>query len=56
MPAGLHRDLAELALTNSVAAPGGLTLLGTPIDLGTVTADAYIVAGIADHITPWENC
>jgi polyhydroxyalkanoate synthase len=56
MPAGLHRDLAELALTNSLAVPGGLTLLGTPIDLGKVTVDAYIVAGITDHITPWENC
>ena len=56
MPAGLHRDLAELALTNSLAEPGAMTLLGTPIDLGQVTVDAYIVAGISDHITPWENC
>ena len=27
-----------------------------PIDLGKVTVDSYVVAGIADHITPWENC
>jgi polyhydroxyalkanoate synthase subunit PhaC len=56
MAAGLHRDLAELALTNSLAKPGAMTLLDTPIDLGGVTVDAYVVAGIADHITPWENC
>jgi polyhydroxyalkanoate synthase len=56
LPAALHRDLAELALTNALAEPGGLTLLGTPIDLGEVRTDAYIVAGIADHITPWESC
>jgi len=31
-------------------------VLGVPIDLGNVTVDSYIAAGIADHITPWENC
>jgi polyhydroxyalkanoate synthase subunit PhaC len=56
LPAGLHRDLAELALTNSLAKPGAMALLGGPIDLGRVTVDAYIVAGIGDHITPWESC
>ena len=55
MAAGLHRDFVALALENSLAKPGGLTLLGTPIDLGQVTVDAYVVAAIADHIVPWEN-
>ena len=31
-------------------------MLGTPVDLGTVTADTYVVAGIADHISPWQAC
>jgi polyhydroxyalkanoate synthase subunit PhaC len=31
-------------------------VLGVPIDLGKITVDSYVVAGIADHITPWENC
>ena len=26
------------------------------MDLSHVAADAYVVAGIADHITPWQNC
>jgi polyhydroxyalkanoate synthase len=56
LAAALHRDLAELALTNALAEPDGMELLGTPIDLGKVTLDSYIVAGISDHITPWENC
>jgi polyhydroxyalkanoate synthase len=30
-------------------------VLGTPIDLSTITVDSYLVAGIADHITPWVN-
>ena len=31
-------------------------MLGVPIDLSRIDTDAYIVAGIADHITPWQNC
>ena len=27
-----------------------------PVDLGTVTTDTYVVAGIADHISPWQAC
>lgn len=45
-----------LAMDNKLSTPGMLTVLGTPIDLSQVTADSYIVAGIADHITPWQNC
>ena len=33
-----------------------VTVLGTPVDLREVDVDAYVVAGIADHITPWQNC
>jgi polyhydroxyalkanoate synthase subunit PhaC len=56
MAAGLLRDLADLALSNALAKPNAMELLDTPIDLGAVTTDAYVVAGISDHITPWENC
>ena len=35
---------------------GCADVLGVPIDLGRITVDTYVVAGIADHITPWENC
>jgi len=56
MPAGLHRDFVGMSLDNTLPQPGGLELLGTPIDLGAITADSYVVAGIADHISPWQNC
>ena len=56
MSAGLLRDLADMAVSNALAEPNAMELLGTPIDLGQVTCDAYVVAGVADHITPWENC
>ncbi len=56
MAAGLLRDLAEMAVSNALAEPDAMELLGTPIDLSRVTCDGYVVAGVADHITPWENC
>ena len=56
MSAGLHGDFVDLAIDNKLVTPGALTVLGTPIDLSQVDTDAYIVAGVADHITPWQNC
>jgi polyhydroxyalkanoate synthase len=56
LPAALHRDFVELSLENSLVEPGKLEALGTPIDLSKITTDTYLVAGIADHITPWQNC
>jgi polyhydroxyalkanoate synthase subunit PhaC len=56
LAAGLHRDFIQIALDNPLVEAGALELLGSPIDLGQVTVDSYVVAGIADHITPWENC
>ncbi len=55
LAAALHRDFLELSLENSIVEPGGLTVLDTPIDLSQVTAPTYMVAGIADHIIPWQN-
>jgi polyhydroxyalkanoate synthase len=55
LAAGLHRDFVHLALENSFTHPGAAEVLGTPIDLGAVTVDSYIVAGLKDHIVPWEN-
>ncbi len=56
LPAKLHGDLLDLYETNAFTHAGALEVLGTPIDLSKVTNDAYIVAGITDHITPWQGC
>jgi polyhydroxyalkanoate synthase len=56
MTAGLHRDFVRAAVGNSLTEPGGLTVLGTEVDLTRVTVDSYVVAGIADHICPWQSC
>jgi polyhydroxyalkanoate synthase len=56
MTAGLHRDFIDIALSNSLTEPGKATMLGTPVDLSTVTVDTYVTAGIADHLCPWQAC
>jgi polyhydroxyalkanoate synthase len=56
LPAQLHGDLLDLYLTNPFRHPGAFTLLGTPIDLAQVRCDSYLVAGVTDHITPWQAC
>lgn len=56
MTAALHADFVDLAMQNSLTRPGALTVLGVPIDLAKITRDTYVVAGITDHLTPWENC
>ena len=55
LAAGLHRDFIRIGLDNTLVEPGALEVLGTPVDLGAVDVDSYVVAGLTDHIIPWEN-
>jgi len=54
LPAALHGDLLDLFKHNPLIHAGGLEVCGTPIDLQKVTVDSFNVAGINDHITPWD--
>jgi polyhydroxyalkanoate synthase subunit PhaC len=56
LPAALHHDFIRLGLANALVTPGAATMLGSPVDLGKVDVDAYLVAGITDHLCPWESC
>jgi polyhydroxyalkanoate synthase len=56
MTAGLHRDFLQLGATNALVRPGGVTMLGSPVDLTLIDRDSYMVAGITDHICPWQSC
>jgi polyhydroxyalkanoate synthase len=56
MPAALHRDFLAISTANAMCRPGEVTVLGSPVDLGSITADSYVMAGAVDHISPWQNC
>jgi polyhydroxyalkanoate synthase len=55
LAAGLHRDFVRIALENSLIRPGAVEVLGEPVDLASCTADTYAVAGLTDHLVPWDN-
>jgi polyhydroxyalkanoate synthase len=48
-------DLLRIAEHNLLAEPRGMTVLGTPVDLGAVTADVYLVGAETDHLVPWRG-
>lgn len=54
MAAALHRDMVLMGLRNALLTPGAVSMLGSPVDLGKVTSDAYVIGGVADHISPWQ--
>ncbi len=56
LPAAVHRDFIELALSNALTRPDAALMLGSPVDLSKVGTDSYLVAGIADHLCPWQSC
>ncbi|KZS81674.1 poly(3-hydroxyalkanoate) polymerase [Mycobacterium kansasii] len=54
MAAALHRDMVLMGLRNALVTPGEVTMLGSPVDLANITSDAYVIGGVADHISPWQ--
>ena len=56
MAAGLHRNFLELGAANALVRPGGASMLGSPVDLAAIDRDSYQIAGITDHICPWQSC
>jgi polyhydroxyalkanoate synthase len=55
LAAGLHRDFIHIGLDDSFTHPGALEVLGQPVDLEKVDLETYFVAGLTDHIVPWES-
>ena len=56
LPAEFHADLLRMFLENPLRHSGKLETLGTKIDMHKVKIPFYVVAGITDHITPWQAC
>ena len=56
LPAALHGQFLDMFASNVLAHPGGMTVLGSAVDLGQVKVDAYITGGTTDHLTPWRGC
>ena len=56
MPATMHSFyLRNMYQENRLSTPGGITLDGTPIDLGSIKTPAYFLSTREDHIAPWKT-
>ncbi len=47
--------LRNMYLENNLKIPGRLEACGVPVDLGTITMPAYVLATREDHIVPWKS-
>ncbi|MEL6473474.1 MAG: alpha/beta fold hydrolase [Pseudomonadota bacterium] len=56
LPAALHSDYMDFALHQPFDKPGEVEIAGHQADLTKVNCDAFVVAGLTDHITPWKAC
>lgn len=56
MPAALHCDFLDIFAGNLLTKPGGLTLLGAPVDLAKIDVETYVTGATSDHLTPWVGC
>ena len=56
LPAAFHANLLDMMERSPFVNPGSMKVLGESIDMRKVDVDAYVVAGITDHITPWKAC
>jgi polyhydroxyalkanoate synthase len=54
LPARFHAQLLDVFADDLLRRPGAFTVRGTPVDLGRIDCDKFVLAGITDHITPWK--
>ncbi len=55
MPKMMHSlYLRKMYLENKLVEPGGITMLGVPIDLSSVDVPVYWLSTKDDHIAPWQ--
>jgi len=56
MPAKMHSYyLRNMYQHNRLRQPGGISLLGRPIDLGKVTVPVYFLSAREDYVAPWKS-
>lgn len=56
LPAQLHSDYLDIYADQRFANPGEVDFMDHQIDLTAVKQDAFMVAAVTDHITPWRAC
>ena len=56
LPAALHDQFLQIFQDGGLTTPGAMTVLGTPIDLASITVPTFVTGAVTDHLTPWTGC
>ncbi len=56
LPARLHEQFLGIFRDNSLTRPGGICVLGTPVDLSRIEVPTFVTGAVNDHLTPWTGC
>ena len=56
LPGKLHGQFLDIFQGNPLVRPGGLTVLGEPVDVGRIRVDVFATGALTDHLTPWKVC
>lgn len=56
LPAALHDQFLDVFAENTLCQPGRMSVLGTPIDLSSITVPTFVTGAVTDHLTPWRGC
>jgi polyhydroxyalkanoate synthase subunit PhaC len=56
LPACLHEQFLQIFRENSLTRPGGVSVLGTPVELSRIEVPTFVTGAVNDHLTPWTGC
>ncbi|MGD9527556.1 MAG: PHA/PHB synthase family protein [Pseudonocardia sp.] len=56
LPGALHCQFLDAFEHNLLPRPGGLTVLGTPMQLDAIKIPMFVTGAVSDHLTPWKGC
>jgi polyhydroxyalkanoate synthase subunit PhaC len=56
LPGALHCQFLDIFKDNVLARPGGISVLGTPMQLDRIKIPIFVTGAITDHLTPWKGC
>jgi len=56
LPARLHEQFLGIFRDNTLIRAGGVTVLGTPVELSRIAVPTFVTGAVNDHLTPWKGC
>jgi polyhydroxyalkanoate synthase len=56
LPGALHGQFLDIFAGNLLTRPGAVSVLGTPLQLKTITVPVFVTGAVTDHLTPWKGC